>query len=382
MVAINYEKKYVDRNEYSRSGDKLLSLQAIVIHYTANHGGDADMHYRYFSGGSAGRYAGAHLFVDRNKALEIVPLNEVCYHANERKAGPLLPSLKASAPFYPGGNANLLTVGIEMCMERDGTIHPDTITRTQLVVKRLQSEYPQLKDTQNRVVRHYDITGKNCPAPFVASKASWNAFLDGIDAPVTQKPKPITPPKVPTPTVRPNPKYTLDPSSKIGKVVIGKEPMNYRTEPDIDAPILRELPAGHKADLYEIHGVWLRLGVGWISNYQNAYAEVTMTPIKPAPEKETPVVTAPPKQTKEDDEMEEVAIVINTQADYKSARALHIRRGYPLYERGAVKRKVAKHLIIVGGGTDGLAKYCDKMTDLSGATWQETANNVVDYLNE
>lgn len=183
MVALNYEVKHIRRNQYSRSGDKLLRLQAIVVHYTANPGGDADMHYRYFNTLN-GRYAGAHIFVDRNKALELMPLDEVAYHANERKAGPLWSALKATAPYYPGGNANLLTVGIEMCLEPDGSFHPDTIERTRQVVKMLQAKFPHLADTQNRVVRHYDITGKSCPKPFVESPAAWAKFLKSIDEPV------------------------------------------------------------------------------------------------------------------------------------------------------------------------------------------------------
>jgi N-acetylmuramoyl-L-alanine amidase len=184
MVALNYEVKHIRKNEYSRSGDSLVRLQAIVVHYTANPGGGAEMHYRYFNNLN-GRYAGAHIFVDRNKALEIIPLGEVAYHANERKAGPLLSALKASTSYYPGGNANLLTVGIEMCVEKDGSIHPDTIERTRLVIKKLQAEHEQLRDTKNRVIRHYDVTGKNCPAPFVASQAKWDAFLESVDKSVT-----------------------------------------------------------------------------------------------------------------------------------------------------------------------------------------------------
>jgi N-acetylmuramoyl-L-alanine amidase len=184
MVALNYQKKHIRVNEHTRSGDKLLKLQAIVVHYTANNGGNADMHYNYFNNGAGGRYAGAHIFVDRHKALEIIPLDEVAYHANER--GPLLSSLRASTSYYPGGNANLLTIGIEMCLESDGSFHPDTIERTRLVIKYLQSKYSQLRDTKNRVVRHYDVTGKNCPKPFVESSAKWNNFLNSIDKPIRE----------------------------------------------------------------------------------------------------------------------------------------------------------------------------------------------------
>ncbi|WP_225986226.1 N-acetylmuramoyl-L-alanine amidase [Psychrobacillus glaciei] len=87
------------------------------------------------------RYTSAHLFVDRTKALDLIPLDEVAFHANERKEGPLIPSLRATSSYYPGGNANLISIGIEMCVEKDGTIHPDTIARTVLVVQMLQHKF-------------------------------------------------------------------------------------------------------------------------------------------------------------------------------------------------------------------------------------------------
>lgn len=170
MVALNYEQKHIRINKFSRPGFKLLRVAATVIHYTANNGGTADNHFCYFDT-LKDRYASAHIFVDRIKALEIIPLDEVAFHANERKEGPLIASLKATAPYYGGGNANLISIGIEMCMEKDGTIHPDTIARTILVVQMLQQKYGK-----HPIYRHYDVTGKLCPALFVANKALWEKF--------------------------------------------------------------------------------------------------------------------------------------------------------------------------------------------------------------
>ncbi|QNK90601.1 N-acetylmuramoyl-L-alanine amidase [Sporosarcina sp. resist] len=161
----------MNKNKFSRPGYKLLHVKALVIHYTANNGGTADNHFNYFNH-LRDCYASAHIFVDRSKALEIIPLNEVAFHANEREKGPLIPSLKATAPYYPGGNANLNSIGIEMCMEKDGTIHPDTIARTLLVLQKLQKQFGVWP-----IYRHYDVTGKKCPAPFVANEKLWTKFL-------------------------------------------------------------------------------------------------------------------------------------------------------------------------------------------------------------
>lgn len=173
-VALNYEVRHINKNKFSRPGYKLLHAKALVIHYTANNGGTADNHFNYFNN-LRDRYASAHIFVDRSKALEIIPLHEVAFHANERKAGPLIPSLKATAPYYPGGNANLSSLGIEMCMEKDGTIHPDTIARTLLVMRKLQKQFGVWP-----IYRHYDVTGKKCPAPFIANGKLWTKFLADV----------------------------------------------------------------------------------------------------------------------------------------------------------------------------------------------------------
>lgn len=192
MVELNYRIDHVQKNKYSRPGDKLLKVQAAIVHYTANPHANAEDHQKYFDGsdGGGGRYAGAHIFVDKDEAVEIIPLDEVAYHANEKQ--PKLPTLRASAPFYHEGNANLLTIGIEMCIEKDGNFHPDTVERTRQVVKYLQDKFPQLRDTKNRIVRHYDVTGKNCPKPFVEDEQKWKAFLSSIDQPIY---KPVAKPK-------------------------------------------------------------------------------------------------------------------------------------------------------------------------------------------
>ncbi|KIL46142.1 peptidoglycan recognition protein family protein [Jeotgalibacillus campisalis] len=366
MVAINYRVDHVKKNKYSRPGDKLLKVQAGVIHYTANKYANAEDHQVYFDGddGGAYRYAGAHIFIDKHEAVEIIPLDEVAYHANERKAGPLLPSLKASTSFYPGGNANLLTIGLEMCIEEDGTFHPDTIARTQLVCKRLQKQFPALRDTKNRFVRHYDITGKNCPAPYVASPSAWNAFLAGIDAPVIEAPKVVVPPKP-----KYNSKYTSKPEERLGTVVLKGTTMNYRTEPDINAPIVKQLPAYHGADperpvhLYEVKGEWLRLGRGWISNAKGAYAVVKLY------------------DKKEEEEMKKQVIVVNATDDFPAALRLSNRIGAGLVSLfNAKKEQYAKEAIVVGGSATGIK--ADKVTNLSGDSYFTTAAKVDEYISK
>ncbi|ALY08085.1 putative N-acetylmuramoyl-L-alanine amidase [Bacillus phage vB_BhaS-171] len=202
MVSINYEVKHVRRNEFSRPGYKLLRLQAVVLHYTANPGAGADDHFRYFDQSiiSSKRYAGCHIVIDRHKAIELVPLDEGTFGANDGGTVALkLPTLRARDARYPtstgDGNANLLTVHIEMCQEPNGQIHEDTIKRTALVLQQIQSKYPQLKDTRNRIVRHFDVTGKNCPKPMVDDPKEFTRLLDMVDGKISIEPPKQSQPK-------------------------------------------------------------------------------------------------------------------------------------------------------------------------------------------
>ncbi|WP_304413199.1 N-acetylmuramoyl-L-alanine amidase family protein [Anoxybacillus sp. KU2-6(11)] len=146
-----WTEKFIRLNKYSRPGLKLKGVKKLVLHWTANPGATAANHFTYYDQTiiEAKRYASAHIFVDKNEAINIIPLDEVAYHANDGTYRGV-PELKP--------NANLLSIGVEMCVEKDGTFHPDTIARTEDVFVELCQRYKldPLKD----IVRHYDITRK------------------------------------------------------------------------------------------------------------------------------------------------------------------------------------------------------------------------------
>lgn len=175
---------YVQVNKYSRPALPLIEPMGIILHWTANPGGTDEGHQDFFDGADGGgsRYASAHLFVDRDSARLIVPLNEVAYHANEKPSK--VAKFLASTDYYKRGNANLTTIGVEMCVEKDGTIHQETIDRTILVV----AELCRLFDlNEEDVYRHYDITGKNCPRPFVEDVSKFHNFKAGVKKELTPK---------------------------------------------------------------------------------------------------------------------------------------------------------------------------------------------------
>lgn len=181
---------YLVVNEFSRPGLKLLGVKGIVMHWTADPGATDENEVNFFnsSQGGGGRYASAHFFVDRDSARLDIPLNEVAYHANEKPCK--IPALQASAPYYAGGGANLTAIGVEMCVEKDGTIHDDTVNRVAEVVVQLCKQFnlDPLKD----IYRHYDITGKNCPGPWVADEQKFIDFKNKVKSLLV----PVAPEKV------------------------------------------------------------------------------------------------------------------------------------------------------------------------------------------
>ena len=186
------KNKYIKINKFTRPGNKLVGVKGIIIHWTANPGATALNHYDYFNNGGGGRYASAHIFVDEKEVLCIIPLNEVAYAANETGKSKIA---KFNGNFgYPGGNANGCTISVEMCVEKNGTISKVVENKTVEVVAELCKKYGL---TEKDVYRHYDVTGKSCPTPFIGGsrftsfKSKVKKHIAGkvVSAP---KPKPIT----------------------------------------------------------------------------------------------------------------------------------------------------------------------------------------------
>jgi N-acetylmuramoyl-L-alanine amidase len=189
----NWRNDFIQKNKYTRPGTLLKGVKKIVLHWTANPGASADAHKRYFGGTAIQNktYASAHIFVDPKEAICIIPLNEMAYHANdEYEKG--FRGVKEIAP-----NANRCTIGVEMCVEKDGVISDDTVKRTAEVIADLCKTY---KLTENDIVRHYDVTHKPCPKPFIDDFKKFEDFKKQVGLilnPPKPEVKPVAKPKPP-----------------------------------------------------------------------------------------------------------------------------------------------------------------------------------------
>ncbi|MGN9865908.1 peptidoglycan recognition protein family protein [Bacillus swezeyi] len=165
-------KNFVKINQYTRPGLKLSGVKGIVMHWTATPGASALNERNYFNGTCIAdkRYASAHYFVDRKEAQQIIPENEVAYHAHDRN--------HCYVSFLKP-NANTKAIGVELCVEKNGKIHSETLQNAAGLVADLCKRYGLSTD---KIVRHYDVTNKNCPAPWVSDTSQLTAFRKKVDS--------------------------------------------------------------------------------------------------------------------------------------------------------------------------------------------------------
>lgn len=133
----------------------------IVIHYVGAVS-SAYNNAKYFE--KTYRGSSAHYFVDDKEIYQIVKEGDASWHCGAN-----------SYKHKKCRNNN--SIGIEMCCYKNSKgqldVSEKVIEATAELTRQLMAKYGI---TEDRVIRHYDVTGKNCPAPMVSSKARWDAF--------------------------------------------------------------------------------------------------------------------------------------------------------------------------------------------------------------
>lgn len=147
-------------NRWSRPQTKLKDVKGVVIHWTANEnsGADAVANRNFFENRKYGRtgFGSAHFFVDDQQIIQCLPEDERAYHVGATKY--------RTTRF--GSYPNNCTLGIEMCVNSDGQFSV-VYKQTVLLAAKLIKKYNLDPDLD--LVRHYDVTGKNCPAMFTSN---------------------------------------------------------------------------------------------------------------------------------------------------------------------------------------------------------------------
>lgn len=138
---------------FARTGVKLVEINDIVIHYVGNPNTTAQNNRDYFN--KLDTDVCSHFVVGLDgEIIQCVPLDE-----------------KSSA----SNNRNVDTISIEVC-HPDSTGKFNTATYNSLV--KLVGWLCNNSDlTEKDVIRHYDITGKECPKYYVDNESEWEGFI-------------------------------------------------------------------------------------------------------------------------------------------------------------------------------------------------------------
>lgn len=224
-------KSHLPEGHPNRPGVKLSTLKAIVIHYTQNDspGATDTMNVKYIGRtwetgkywsktkkkvitgpiekGSLGkgeqglgipfRYGSAHVFCDMDSVTEAIPLDEAAWGCGDKN--------------YKGGyqeisekvfkfHQNFETISVEIC-NNDVIKNSDedwkaAVANAKEWVLTFLNSYNYKIDKEGSLkpqlvsepppsgtlllLRHYDITGKNCPAPFIDNPNEWKYFVEDI----------------------------------------------------------------------------------------------------------------------------------------------------------------------------------------------------------
>lgn len=160
----DYDVQLLDINEYSRPGTALEKVKGIVVHYTANPGTSAQNNRDYFEGLSESKetYASSHFVIGiEGELIQCIPCNEISYASNDR---------------------NNDTISIECCIPEESSESGKFTEKTYQTLVHLTAWLMGRYDLDTEdVIRHYDVTGKNCPKYFVENEGAWLQFKKDID---------------------------------------------------------------------------------------------------------------------------------------------------------------------------------------------------------
>ncbi len=164
--------KWANSKNYGGARKKIAY---IVIHYTANDGDSDEANGNYFHDHAVG--ASAHYFVDGDSITQSVPDGAVAWAVGGRKYQNCAAS--GGGKWY-GKCTNNNSISVELCdAVRNGRydFSEATLCNAAELVRMLMKKYNI--PVQN-VIRHFDVTGKMCPKPFVEDWRAWQSFKNRL----------------------------------------------------------------------------------------------------------------------------------------------------------------------------------------------------------
>lgn len=151
------DSQIIDVDGTSRNGYKLKGVKDIVVHYVGNPGTTAQQNHDFYAGNQSN--VSSHFVVGLDgEIIQCIPINEWSAASNWR---------------------NNDTISIEVC-------HPDETgkfkKKTYSSLVKLVAWLENVCDIdESHVIRHYDITKKECPRYFVQHEDKWKTFKKNVE---------------------------------------------------------------------------------------------------------------------------------------------------------------------------------------------------------
>ena len=161
------QEMFLTPNKYSRPQIPLKEVKKIAVHYVGNPNTSALANRNYFENcKEGGRYVSSHYIVGlKGEVIQCIPIDEWSYCTNQ---------------------ANGYSISIETCHPRsDGVFNDSTyVSLCELCAMLLK----KFNLTTNDLIRHYQITGKQCPIHWCPTKyqseavatARWNRLKQDV----------------------------------------------------------------------------------------------------------------------------------------------------------------------------------------------------------
>lgn len=161
-ILVKIQKKLTLIN---RTIAKNRKIEYIVIHYVgAVSSAKNNVDYFY----DKDRQSSAHYFVDEKSIWQCVEDTNIAWHCGGAKK-------------YFSNCRNSNSIGIELCCKKDKAgkwyFEDKTLENATELVRSLMNKYNVKFEN---IIRHYDVTHKVCPKPFVDDAKYWNKFKEGI----------------------------------------------------------------------------------------------------------------------------------------------------------------------------------------------------------
>jgi len=203
---------------FNRTVRSNRSISYIVIHWVGGVS-SAKNNAAYFKNNKLN--SSAHYFVDDTTIYQSVEDKDVAWHCG------------TTGVYYHSKCRNANSIGIEMCLDRENHISETTIANTTELVQYLMSKY---SIPENNVIRHYDVTHKLCPVPYIDTSkwADLKAVLVGT-------------------------KKINSSNTTATMTVIAKSGLNVRKTYSANSKKLGALPYGIKVEVQKLGKKWARI---------------------------------------------------------------------------------------------------------------------------